>query len=552
MLATLACSPETVRASLSAVLTAFDPESLPLLPPPDANKGYRRAVLSRDDDMEVITARWVAAGQSCLHGHGDSAAMYRVISGTLVEERYVPDGDGLRCEIVLLKTGDVTYLPPGSYHRLHALEPAVTVHGYSPAPNEATSEVPLEALAALHEARCKLETNLGLSDSLVFDAPRRSAVNEIEAVVEGWAARETQANKNGELSMPAETLAEMRSSGILTAPMPEHLGGWNASLSEVAQAVRLLARRAPSTALALVMPLGNAATTRIPTSAVPAAQRSALLQGQRWIALEVGRGKILAVANSEPGAGGDLANTKTVARLCGDGYYRLTGRKSFATFGRDADYFLCAARNSDTLPGRTVVDGFFVPRGAPGLIIDDRWNPVGMRPTASVGLTLEDAPAEAVLGYPGCLEGVNARHWSTVLFTAVFVGVGEGALREASQYAGENSIWARSTLAECALNLDAAAGYLEAVAAAETWPMTSALQERTRRAKTFAARAAVETATKAAMISGGRSYTPDHPVFRFLCDALAGPLLRPPMPQAMDSIVGQLFPPQQRPLAKAA
>src|SRR5262249_17925207 len=154
-------------------------------------------------------------------------------------------------------------------------------------------------------------------------------------------------------------------------------------------------------------PLGNAATARIPESVIPPQQRAALIKGQRWIANQVGRGKILAVANSEPGAGGDLANTKTTAKLGEYGVYQLTGRKSFATCGRDADYFLGAARTTDTLPEerRSVVDGFFVSRDAPGLLIDDRWNPVGMRPTASVGLTLEAAPAEALLGYPGCLEG---------------------------------------------------------------------------------------------------------------------------------------------------
>jgi hypothetical protein len=40
------------------------------------------------------------------------------------------------------------------------------------------------------------------------------------------------------------------------------------------------------------------------------------------------------------------------------------------------------------------------------------------------------------------------------------------------------------------------------------------------------------------MVSSGRCYTPQHPVCRFLCAALAGP--RPPLPQAMDAVV---FPP---------
>ena len=66
------------------------------------------------------------------------------------------------------------------------------------------------------------------------------------------------------------------------------------------------------------------------------------------------------------------------------------------------------------------------------------------------------------------------------------------------------------------------------------------------------ARAAVEAATRAAMVSGGRCYTPQLPVFRFLCDALAGPLLRPPLPQAMDAVVRQLFPAPAAVPARAA
>ena len=173
--------------------------------------------------------------------------------------------------------------------------------------------------------------------------------------------------------------------------------------------------------------------------------------------------------------------------------------------------------------------------------MDDRWDAAGMRPTASVGLTLDGAPAEALLGYPGCLEGVNARHWSTVLFAAVFLGVGEGAMRQGASQVAQDAVWARAALAECALALDAAAAFVEAAAHDERWPLPAEAAERMRRAKTYVARAAVQAATQAAMVSGGRCYSPQHPVFRILCDALAGPLLRPPLPQAMDSIVRQLF-----------
>jgi len=61
------------------------------------------------------------------------------------------------------------------------------------------------------------------------------------------------------------------------------------------------------------------------------------------------------------------------------------------------------------------------------------------------------------------------------------------------------------------------------------------------RAKTFAARVAVESSTRAAMLCGGRAYRADHVVSRLLHDALAGPLLRPPLAKAMDSIAEQLL-----------
>jgi alkylation response protein AidB-like acyl-CoA dehydrogenase/mannose-6-phosphate isomerase-like protein (cupin superfamily) len=534
-------------ASSTAVFPAARSESI-LAP---VASGYRRVRIHRDDEVEVTAARWEAGGHSSLHGHGDSAAAYAVLSGAIEEERFLPQKGGYRYEKVVLKAGERTYLPPGSFHRVRALEESVTLHRYSPAPPTTTSDVPPAVQQELEEARRRGTAPAPRPPALWRPRPD---VGVVEEFVNGWAEREAQANRDGELRLPPATVAEMKDSGILAAPLPPEYGGWGASLDETAEALRRVARRAPSTALALVMPLGNAATALIPEAVIPAALRPALAQGKAWIADRVRGGHILAVANSEPGAGGDLANTKTMARRGADGVYRLSGRKSFATFGRDADYFLCAARRCDGGPddGR-VVDGFFVARDTPGLTVDDRWDPVGMRPTASVGLTLDGAAAEAVLGFPGCLEGVNARHWSTVLFAAVFLGVGEGALREGSRQAPQDGVWARSALAECALSLEAAAGFVESVARDERWPLPKEAQERARRAKTFVARTAVETATRAVMVSGGRCYTPQHPVFRFLCDALAGPLLRPPMPQAMDAVVRQLFPATtEAPVRKAA
>jgi len=358
----------------------------------------------------------------------------------------------------------------------------------------------------------------------------------LDAHLDVWASEESDVCSRGARRLSEATVRTMRSSRVLAAPVPRALGGLGADLRVTAGLVRRVAQRAPSTALCLTMPLGNAANARLGDDAVPLAQRTALQRGRAFIAESAVAGVILAVANSEPGSGGDLANTRTRARRDEDGTVRLTGQKSFATLGPDADYFLCSARAEDG-----TLDAFFVSRTAPGLTVGDDWDPLGMRPTASVGLTLDGAPATATFLYPGAIAGPNARHWSTLLMASVFLGIGEGALAAAVECAPRTSSWARTTLAECALSLDAAAGFIDAVAHEETTPCTAGYAERCRRAKSFAARTSVEVSSRCMMIAGGRGYRAEHAVARALLDAAAGPLLRPPLPQAMDAIAADLL-----------
>jgi alkylation response protein AidB-like acyl-CoA dehydrogenase len=347
---------------------------------------------------------------------------------------------------------------------------------------------------------------------------------------EAWGRREAEAEKAGATRLPAETVADIRSSGLLAAPVPRELGGEGWDLRQCMQALRKIAAHAPATALALAMPLGNAGAARVPDEAVPAAQRKAVEAGRRWTVEQCLAGRILAVANSEPGSGGDLANTKATARLDKDGAWRLTGFKAFATGGPDGDFFLCAART----PQR--VEGFFVARDAPGAKLNDDWNGLGMRTSASVTLKLDDAPAAAILGYPGSLDGgVNARHWSTLLFGSVFVGVGEGALTEAAQAVAHQPVL-RGQLAERALALEAAWGYLDSVAGRDAFPFPKAELVRAQRAKSFAADAAVQAAVFGSMAAGGRGYSAGSRASKFLRDALAGPHLRPPLPQVLEGL----------------
>lgn len=536
--------PQNLRSTLKLV----NQDQLATLPQPESHEPYSRHVLLDTPELLIVAARWRAGAKCDLHGHSDSTGLYRIISGTVEEERYVPQEDKLRYEVELLAQGDESLLPSGSFHQLRALEETITLHAYSPRPDDAVSALTDDDRQKIAVARREYvpQTNHQRIEFPNWGVKSSGHVMTVEKLAgelaPRWASYEAEAYENGGYRVPHQVLEEMRSSGILAAPIPRYWGGLTASLTETARAITHIASHAPAAALALVMPLGNAATCRIPLSAVPREHAELLRANQRWIAEQATRGRILAVANSEPGSGGHLSHTKSVASRGIDGNFYLTGQKTFATIGPDADYFLCAARTAvdiETPTGTDTtirVEGFFVHRDAPGVTLDDRWNPAGMRPTASVGLKLEYTPAERLLGYPGCLETVNARHWSTLLFSAVFLGIGQAALAEGIRQGGP-SPWVRSKLADHALALDAAAGYLEAVCEAEAWPMPKQLLERVQRVKTFVTQTVVQAATQVAMVSGGRCYTASHPVYRLMCDAMAGPLLRPPVGNAMEAIM---------------
>lgn len=358
----------------------------------------------------------------------------------------------------------------------------------------------------------------------------------LESSLDSWGARESAAISSGAQRLPIETVTDLRTSGILGAPVPVALGGQGAELPLLSDLVRRVAQRAPSTALSLAMPLANAANARVGDGAVDATERQHLQTGRSWIAERALRGEILAVANSEPGAAGDLSRTRTRATSNAHGELVLNGQKCFATLGPDADYFLCSAMTEDGL-----LDAFFVARSAPGVRVADDWNALGMRLTASVSVTLEDAPIAARFLYPGAIAKVSARHWSTLLMASVFVGVGEGALAALQGLGRKLGAFARASLAERALALEAARNFVEAVARDDSIPCSAATRERGQRAKTFAARAALDMATSALTMAGGHGYSPEHPLARFMLDAAAGPLLRPPLPQAMDALASELF-----------
>jgi mannose-6-phosphate isomerase-like protein (cupin superfamily) len=112
---------------------------------------YRQ--LRGDDYIDVWLISWATSQAAELHDHAGSLGVLTVVSGSLVEQRWV--GDGLRTRT--LRAGRSAAFRLGHVHDVAnpAAEPAVSVHAYSP-PLTAMSYYALAPGGRLRRTRSEL------------------------------------------------------------------------------------------------------------------------------------------------------------------------------------------------------------------------------------------------------------------------------------------------------------------------------------------------------------------------------------------------------------
>ncbi|HWG85912.1 MAG TPA: acyl-CoA dehydrogenase family protein, partial [Deinococcales bacterium] len=176
------------------------------------------------------------------------------------------------------------------------------------------------------------------------------------------------ARHDAENSFVAENYPVLRESGLLSALVPEELGGGGATHAEVASVIRELAQHCPATALALSM------HQHLLAAAVWRYRR-----GQPGEALlrRVAAENLVLVST---GAGDWLSSSGQAERV--EGGFRVTARKGFASGCEAGDLLLTSAPYLDPSDGPTVLH-FAVPLSAPGVSIERDWMTLGMRGTGS-------------------------------------------------------------------------------------------------------------------------------------------------------------------------
>lgn len=144
---------------------------------------------------------------------------------------------------------------------------------------------------------------------------------------------------------------------------------------------------------------------------------------------------ITAYALTEPEAGSDALNSKTIATLSPDGkYYILNGQKQFISNAGFADLFVTYAK----------VDGdkftsFIVERNFEGVSVDEEENKMGMKGSSTRSVIFSEAkvPIENVLGEvgKGHIVAFNTLNIGRFKLGAGCVGSAKNALQDAVAYA---------------------------------------------------------------------------------------------------------------------
>ena len=238
--------------------------------------------------------------------------------------------------------------------------------------------------------------------------------------------------------------------------------------------------------------------------------------------------KLGAFCLSEPEAGSDATNQKTVAEKDGD-YYILNGMKNWITNGTKADYYLIQVQ-TDKSKGYKGITSFIVEKTLEGFEIGKKEDKLGIRSsdTCSIGLNNVRVHKDNILGEEGlgfriAMETLNG---GRIGIASQALGIASASLEAAIKYSKERKAFDKPIselqaiqfkLADMAVNVETAR--LLILQAALKKDAHEKYAKEAAQAKLYASRVAVNNALEAIQIHGGYGYVREYLVERYLRDA---------------------------------
>ncbi|AQQ51909.1 acyl-CoA dehydrogenase family protein [Planococcus lenghuensis] len=369
-------------------------------------------------------------------------------------------------------------------------------------------------------------------ESFIKTAEQQKLIDKIKELQPQFLAREQKLDQPN--SFPFQNIKDLKRIQYHTLTLPTEFGGQGMGLYEYILAQEAISRGSGETGLSIGWHAGIVLEY--------AENRHWRDEPARWILEKVKNGALINSAATESNAGSPTrgALPRTTAVRDGNDLI-LNGEKTYTSMAPVLDYIFVTA----TTEQKEVVM-VIVPRESPGVSIDETWDSLSMRGTASHTLILDDVRVPASHILKDIAGRAGAQGW-LLHIPACYIGIAAAASAYAAEFAA-NYIPAslgkpiaeapniRQTIGEMELELATARHLLYGtVERYENSRDKAEMGEALSVTKIAVTQAAIGVVDKAMNIVGSRALSASNPMHRHYLNVRAG-LYNPPME---DMIKGQ-------------
>src|ERR1700689_3635147 len=356
-------------------------------------------------------------------------------------------------------------------------------------------------------------TPLGEDEQWFRDTVRRFATEQIGPLVRGM--DEVQ-------QMDPGLIQKLFDLGLMGIEVPEEYGGAGGTFFQAILAVEEISAVDPS--VGVMVDVQN-------TLCINALIRWATGEQKERYLTRLATDTIGSYALSEAGSGSDAFALQMRAEKRGD-YYLLNGQKLWITNAREAGLFIVFA-TLDPSAGYKGITAFLVATRTPGFSGGKKEDKLGLRPSSSFEIILEDCkvPAANVLGEPGkgYKIGIEPLNEGRIGIAGQMLGLAQGPCSHAARYAFERKQFGKAIgefqavqfdLAEMATEIEATR--LMVYNCARLKDNGLAFLKEAAMCKDFSSQVAERVASQAVEVFGGYGFVKDYPVEKYYRDAKSG------------------------------
>lgn len=258
-----------------------------------------------------------------------------------------------------------------------------------------------------------------------FTKSRDAAVQAARRIAQDVAAMHAP-DVDAQARFPVESINAMREASLLSAQMPEEMGGAGLGVRQLGDIVSSLAEACASSAMVLAMHYNQLACLLRHGRGNPAIDAFLVgLHAGQWL---------IASMTSEVGTAGDTRRSVCAVQRDGD-EFSLEKLATTGSYCEEADAILVSARRDEKAsPGDQVL--VLVQRHQRTLERTNNWDTLGMRGTCSPGFRLTASGSiEQILHTPFAdIASQSMVPYSHILWSALWTGIAASALGKAAAF----------------------------------------------------------------------------------------------------------------------